>query len=62
VKLKVVGGHYNSKVLQTHYTPAVAQDSVAHHPYTDTVAHIVVTRAWDCLEAGLSADCGLASL
>jgi len=46
-------GHYkvNSTVPQTHYTPALAQGYVAHHPYTDTIAHIGDTRTLDC-EAG----------
>jgi len=59
-------GHYkvnSTKVPQTHYTPALAQDSIAHHPYTDTVAHIGDTYALGCaLTPSLSADCGLASL
>jgi len=59
VKLEAVAGYCKSKQAspQTHYTPAPAQGSVAHHPYTDTIAHI-----GDTLEAGLSTDCGLSSL
>jgi len=35
-------GHYkvNSTSPVTHYTPAAAHDSIAHHPYIDTIAHI----------------------
>jgi len=47
--------HYkvNSTKSLKHYTPALAEGSIAHHPYTDTVStHQRYMHIGLCLEAG----------